>query len=251
VKVLRDLLQQPTTVVTTATTYDNRPHLARAFFEHIIRRYEGTRLGQQELYAKLLEDAPGALWQRDEIEAHRVTGAPELIRVVVAIDPAVTATEDSDETGIIAAGLGIDGHGYVLDDRSLRASPDGWAKEAVSAFHTLRASRIVAEVNNGGDMVESTLRVQDKSVPYKAVHASRGKQVRAEPISSLYEQGRVHHVGMFAELEDQLCQWVPGDRSPDRLDALVWALTELMLQEEQQQATEIVTYQDIVEISPI
>jgi len=251
VRVIRDLLKQPTTVVTTASTYDNRANLAPAFFGQIIRRYENTRLGQQELYAKLLEDAPGALWKRDLLEETRVMKAPDLVRVVVAIDPAVTATEESDETGIVVAGLGVDGHGYVLDDRSLRASPDGWAREAIAAYHTLRADRIVAEVNNGGDMVENTLRVVDRNIPYRAIHASRGKQARAEPISALYEQKRVHHVGTFADLEDQLCQWVPGaEKSPDRLDALVWVLTELMLGEEAQ-SEDVVSLAERVEISPV
>jgi phage terminase large subunit-like protein len=231
VKHLKDLLKKPNTVVTTATTYDNRANLADAFFARIIRRYEGTRIGQQELYAKLLEDAPGALWKRDNIEALRVTKTPQLVRVVVAVDPAVTATEDSNEIGIIVAGLGIDGHGYVIDDRSLSASPDAWAKEAVTAYNANRADRIIGEVNNGGDLVEAVIRIQDRNVAYEAVHASRGKQTRAEPVAALYEQGRMHHLGLFADLEDQLCQWVPGDSSPDRLDALVWAFTELMLDE--------------------
>lgn len=149
--------------------------------------------------------------------------------MVVGVDPAATANEESAETGIIVAGLGEDGHGYVFDDLSLQASPDKWATQAVKAYYTHRADRIVAEVNNGGDMVEHTVRTVDRKVAYKSVRATRGKQIRAEPIAALYEQKRVHHVGYFGPLEDQLCTWTPEDKSPDRLDALVWALTELML----------------------
>jgi phage terminase large subunit-like protein len=158
-----------------------------------------------------------------------VLKAPDLVRVVVGVDPAISAKDESDETGIIVAGKGADGHAYVLDDLSLRASPDGWARAAVTAYHRNSADRIVAEVNQGGDMVENTVRTVDRNVAYSAVHASRGKYSRAEPIAALYEQGKVHHVGTFAELEDQQCQWVPGDKSPDRLDALVWAITALGL----------------------
>jgi predicted phage terminase large subunit-like protein len=149
--------------------------------------------------------------------------------VVVAIDPAATSGEDADETGIVVAGLGVDGQGYVLDDVSLKASPRGWAAAAIEAYRRHNADRELAEVNNGGEMVELTVRVVDPNVSYKAVHASRGKQVRAEPVAALYEKGRVHHVGTFPDLEDQLCMWTPGDASPDRMDALVWAFTELML----------------------
>jgi predicted phage terminase large subunit-like protein len=155
----------------------------------------------------------------------------DLQRVVVAIDPAVTSGEHADETGIIVAGLGVDGFGYVLDDLSCRLSPEGWARRAVNAYREYAADRIVAEVNNGGDLVETVLRTIDPKIPYKKVHASRGKAVRAEPISSLYEQGKVFHIRPFVELEDQMCTFVPGnlDGSPDRVDALVWALTDLML----------------------
>ena len=202
-KIIKTLLSAPTTVVTRGTTYDNRANLARAFMDQIIAKYEGTRLGRQELNAEILDDNPGALWKRDNIESLRVTKAAELARVVVAIDP--TATEAGDEAGIIVAGLGSDGHGYVLDDRSLHASPDGWARAAISGYHLHRADRIVAEVNNGGEMVGFTIKTVDAKVPYKAVHASRGKQTRAEPVAALYEQGKCHHVGTFAALEDELC----------------------------------------------
>lgn len=233
-KIIKDLIADPNTFVTRGSTYDNKANLAEAFLKQIVARYEGTRLGRQELNAELLLDNPGALWKRENIEDNRVRIYPELTRIVVAIDPAVTSKADSDETGIIVAGIApaINGvvHGYILDDCSMRGSPDEWAKAAVKLYHKWKADRIIGETNNGGDMIEAIIRTVDKNVSYKGVHASRGKQIRAEPISALYEQQRVHHVGMFAELEDQLCEWDPvtADTSPDRLDALVWSLTELM-----------------------
>ena len=153
----------------------------------------------------------------------------KLVRVVVAVDPAMTAGEESDDTGIVVAGAGRDNEGYVLDDRTCHLSPDGWAREVVRAYDDWKADRVVAEKNHGGELVETVLRTVDSSLPIKLVHASRGKLTRAEPVAALYEQGRVHHVGEFPELEDELCTWVPGDPSPDRLDALVWAITELQL----------------------
>lgn len=228
--IIKELVKDPTCHVTRGSTYDNRANLAKSFLEQIISKYEGTRLGRQELNAELLEDVPGALWTRANLDQHRVRQAPEFVRIVVAIDPAVTSEETSDETGIVAAGLGVDGHYYVMDDRSLRASPDTWARIAVNLYHELSADRIIAETNNGGDMVALTVRTVDKNVAYRAVHASRGKRTRAEPIAALYEQGKVHHVGSFAQLEDQLCEWQPGiDESPDRLDALVWAISDLLV----------------------
>ena len=230
-RIIKELVADSTTYVTRGSTFDNRANLAPAFINQIVKRYQGTRLGRQELYAEVLDDNPGALWRREQLESLMVTKAPALQRIVVAIDPAGSAQEGSDETGIVVAGRGVDGHLYVLDDLSLRGKPHAWAGQAVSAYHKYKADRIVAEVNNGGDMVEATIRTVDSSVPYKSVNASRGKVVRAEPVASLYEQKEAHHVGMFAELEDQLCQWepLPGAESPDRLDALVWAATELML----------------------
>lgn len=231
VRLIRELLQQDTTAVTTGNTYENRDNLAPAFLEQIIRRYEGTRLGRQEIMGELLEDIPGALWERKRVDELRVKKPPELTRIVVAIDPAMTSGEDADETGIVVAGLGDDGDGYVLTDRTCRMSPAGWGNRAITALDEFTGDRIVAEVNNGGDMVEHTLRSIRRSVPYKAVHASRGKRARAEPIAALYEQGRIHHVGSHPDLEDQMCTYVPDgvDYSPDRVDALVWALTDLML----------------------
>lgn len=229
VRIVRDLLTDPTVAVTRGSTYENAANLAPAFMAQIIAKYEGTRLGRQELQGDLLDDVPGALWTRANLDATRVAKAPDLRRVVVAIDPAVTSGESADETGIVVAGAGVDDQFYVLADLTCRLSPDGWARRAVKAYHDYEANRIVGEVNNGGDMVALTIKTVDPSVPFKAVHASRGKRVRAEPIAALYEQGRVHHVGSFPDLEDQQCQFAPDvfDGSPDRVDALVWALAEL------------------------
>jgi predicted phage terminase large subunit-like protein len=233
VKLIRALLASPDCAVTRGGTRENEDNLAPGFLAAILKQYEGTRLGRQELDAELLEDMPGALWSRERIECARVDETPVLRRVVVAIDPAASAGEDSDETGIVVAALGQDSHGYVLDDLSGRFSPHDWASRALEAYRARRADRIVAEVNNGGAMVEATLRVLDAGVSYKPVHASRGKLARAEPVAALYEQGRVHHVGAFPALEDQMCAFTGGPMahlaSPDRVDALVWALSELML----------------------
>jgi phage terminase large subunit-like protein len=231
VRLVRELLAAPTTAVTRGSTYDNAENLAPAFLEQIIAKYEGTRMGQQELRAVLLDDVPGAMWQRQQLDDLRVAQAPELQRVVVAVDPATTSGEDSDETGILVCGKGVDGNGYVLADRTCRLSPDGWARRAVEAYHRWGADRLVAETNNGGEMVALTVRTVDPRVAYKGVHASRGKRTRAEPVAALYEQGKVHHVGAFPDLEDQQCNYTPDgyDGSPDRVDALVYALTELLL----------------------
>ena len=232
---LRAILADSATIVTRGSTDENAANLAPSFLREIHKKYEGTRLGRQELHAELLEDVPGALWTHDLIEQTRVRTHPDLVRLVIAIDPAGSSHEDADETGIVAAGLGADGHGYVLVDVSGRYTPGGWAAKAVSHYETLKADRIVGEVNNGGEMVGHTVRMaaqaDGKTVAYAAVHASRGKQTRAEPIAALFEQFRVHHVGMLPELEDQMCSWVPGMKSPDRMDALVWALTDLMIDE--------------------
>ena len=226
--VIKKLMAQPHTVVTRGTTYENRENLAPAFFEQIIRQYEGTRLGRQELDAEILDDVEGALWRFAMLDELRVVKAPDLVRVVVGVDPKAALAADS-ETGIVVVGLGTDGHGYVLDDASLNDTPERWARQAAAAYHGRGADRIVVEVNNGGDMATAVLRAVDPAVAIKAVHASRGKTARAEPVAALYERGLVHHVGVFAKLEDQMCTWTQGGASPDRLDALVWALTELML----------------------
>jgi phage terminase large subunit-like protein len=236
-RLIRELLSREgkDVIVTRGSTYENRANLAPGFFDQIIRKYEGTRIGRQELLAEVLMDIPGALWSLETIDKARCHRAPDLQRVVVAIDPAISSHEGSDETGIVVAGKDERGHGYVLEDLSGRYAPHEWARTAVEAFNRHSADRIVAEVNQGGAMVESTLRTIDANVPYSAVHASRGKYVRAEPIAALYEQGKVHHVGNFPALEDQMTSFVPDiDRarmgSPDRVDALVWALTELLVE---------------------
>jgi phage terminase large subunit-like protein len=236
--LLRALVADPAVAVTRGTTYENRPNLAPDFIHQIVRKYQGTRLGRQEIDAEILDDVPGGLWKRGVIEAARVRTAPALLRIVVAVDPAATSGAAADETGIIIAGKDSDGHGWVLADLSGRYPPTEWAKTVVAAYHAHHADRVVAEVNNGGEMVEATLRVIDPNLPFTAVRASRGKVIRAEPVAALYEQGRVHHLGAFPQLEDQMCTLVSGGyaaegartgSSPDRVDALVWALTDLLL----------------------
>lgn len=221
-------------IVTRSSSYRNRENLAPQFFAQIVAKYEGTRLGRQEIEAELLTDVPGALWHLERIEELRAKAAPQPFeRVVVAIDPAVTFGPDSDETGIVVVALGSNGEAYVLDDLSGRYPPSEWAQRAIQAYRMYSADRIIGEVNNGGALVEHTLRSVDAGIPFRAVHASRGKLTRAEPVSALYEQRRVHHVGVFGPLEDQMTSY-DGSRSgasPDRLDALCWGLTELMLGE--------------------
>lgn len=257
IALIRNLLKDPDAKVVRGSTYENRANLAPAFMNRIIRKYEGTRLGRQELYAHLLEDAEGALWQRDGIEALRIGLDPETLkprkdvlphfrRVVVSVDPAVTDKESSNETGIVVTGIGENRHGYVLGDYSGRYSPDAWARKAIKALDDHKADEIVVETNQGGDLVEANIRTVRRSVKIVRVHASRGKRTRAEPIAALYEQGRVHHVGSFPKLEDEMCNWEPGndsvavsdpddptgevhELSPDRMDALVWGLTRLMV----------------------
>ena len=227
--LIRDLVKRNRVIITTGSTFDNKDNLAPSALRMLEEKYGGTRLGRQELYAEVLDDFEGALWSNAIIERDRVKQAdvPELQRIIVAIDPAVSNTETSDETGIIVAGRGIDNRLYILEDASLKASPDGWMRKAINLFYEYNADKIIAEVNNGGDLVEKLLRTIDRNVPYKAVRASRGKLVRAEPISALYEQRKVSHIGVFAQLEQQLVTYTGEGKSPDRLDALVWGLTEL------------------------
>ncbi len=232
IESIKALVARPDCHVTRGSTYDNAPNLSGAFLREILELYEGTTIGRQELHAEILDDVEGALWTRDLLDLHRVTDYPELTRIVVAIDPAASSGARSAETGIVAAGV-RNRDAFVLDDCSMRGSPIDWARAAIALFHRTKADRIVAEANQGGEMITQTLRTVDPSVPVRLVHASRGKQTRAEPVAALYEQGRVHHVGFFPTLEDQLCSWVPGMDSPDRLDALVWALTELVVQNRQ------------------
>jgi len=228
-KLIKDLVKRDTTVVTRGSTFDNAENLSQTALLEMQNRYAGTRLGQQELYGAILDDNPGALWNRAQLEAARVTEPPPLMRIVVGIDPAVTSGDESDYTGIVVAGMTVDGHYYILADYTMKSTPDAWARKAVNAFELHKADRIIAETNNGGDLVVHLLQQVNPNVPVKKVTATRGKAVRAEPIASLYEQGRVHHVGYFADLETEMCEWEPGVslKSPDRMDALVWALTEL------------------------
>lgn len=227
-KIMREILKDPSAVFSRMKTTENAANLSPAFLEAIARRYGGTTLGRQELDGEFMTEAPGALFKRSDIDGARVTVAPaDLVRIVVAIDPAVTANENSDETGIVVAGKDRAGELFILEDCSGRMSPDAWARRAVDAFDRWKADRIVAETNQGGAMVELTIRSVRADAPYTGVTATRGKALRAEPVAALYEQGRVHHVSAFPDLEDQMCSWEPGDASPDRLDALVWACTEL------------------------
>lgn len=238
VGIVKDLVKRASTFITRGSTWENADNLSPDALDEMKSRYEGTRLGRQELEGELLEDVPGALWTLDLIDtAPRVEELPgTLTRVVVAIDPAGGSQEHNDETGIVVAGVGEDGDYYVVADRSGHYSPEGWASAALSAYDEFSADRIVAEKNYGGDMVESTIRQVRRDVPIHVVTASRGKRQRAEPVSALYEQKRVHHVGDLSLLEDQMCTFVPdtgrsaGNRSPDRMDALVWALTVLMVE---------------------
>lgn len=233
IPIVRELVRNPATVITKSSSYANRNNLSKVFFDTVLKKYVGTRLGRQEIMGEILEEAQGALWTRASIDACYLNGKrpPDYKRVVVAIDPAVTANPTSNLTGIIGAGLGTDDHGYVLADKSDRYSPQSWATVALKLYDDLKADAIVAEGNQGGDLVRHTIQTIRPNQPVNIVHASRSKQARAEPVSSLYEQNRVHHVEPFAELEDQMCTWEPlsGDGSPDRLDAMVWAITDLML----------------------
>lgn len=229
-RLLREIVSDAGTVVTRGSTFSNAANLDGETLRFLTQKYGGTTLGRQELEGDLLDDLDGALWHRAMLDESRVAAAPELKRIVVAIDPAGSSGANSDETGIIAVGLGRDDHGYVLADASGRHTPEKWARQAVNLLASLRGDCLVCESNFGGQMVEATIRAVAPFARVKMVHASRGKAVRAEPIVAFYEQRRVHHVGHLPGLEDQLCGWDPNgnERSPDRLDALVWGLTELM-----------------------
>jgi predicted phage terminase large subunit-like protein len=240
VGVLKAILKNPSTMVTHAPTEANRAYLAASFLEEVQTRYAGTRLGRQELEGVLLEDAEGALWTTSALEGCRIEAVPELSRIVVAVDPPVTGHAGSDECGILVVGAVTDGppqtwRAVVLEDASVAgASPDTWARAAIAAMRKHGADRLVAEVNQGGDMVQSVIRQVDALVPFRAVRASKGKTARAEPVAALYEQGRVAHVRGLGRLEDQMCRMTvtgyEGKGSPDRVDALVWALTDLMIE---------------------
>ncbi len=235
IDLIQDLVNDPDVVVTRGSTFDNSANLSPSFLNSIKKRFEGTRLGAQELYGEVLSQTEGALWTHEQLDHMRTKHPPQLQRIVVAIDPATTNHEGSDETGIVAVGLGHDGRSYVLEDLSGKMPPGEWARQAVACFHRWKADRIVAEVNKGGDLVERIIRSIDPTVSFKAVRATRGKYTRAEPVAALYEQGKVSHVDRGLEkLENQMCTYVAGisTKSPDRLDALVWAITELVLEKQ-------------------
>jgi len=226
IKPLRDLIAMEGVAFTRMTTRDNAANLAKSYMRQMERRYGGTRLGRQELDGDLIEDNENALWQRDWIERHRLRERPALVRVVVAIDPPVGMR--GDECGIVVAGIDANGQGHVLADRSKgRLTPAQWASQAIDAFEEFQADKIVAEANQGGEMIRTMLLRELETAPVKLVHASRDKRTRAAPMAALYERGLVHHIGVMPELEDQMCQFDGTGKSPDRMDALVWALTEL------------------------
>jgi phage terminase large subunit-like protein len=239
IPILRDLIKRDgqDVAVTRGSTYANAANLADQFIEQLKARYEGTRLGRQELNAEILDDVPGSLWSRAKIDETRRKVSeklPDMQRIVVAIDPAAKSNEtpeDGAETGIVAAGVGVDGRGYVFDDGSCRLSPVGWARRAIALYDRYSADAVVVEVNQGGDMVKAVLAAERPSLSVIEVHASRGKVTRAEPIAALYEQGRISHIGTHAELEDQMVLFtangIIGETTGDRVDALVWAFTEL------------------------
>lgn len=242
-KQVREILAAPTTAVTRGSTYENAANLAEDFLTDILKKFEGTRLGRQELDAEVLEDTPGALWKLADLDADRVTEASGASRIAIAVDPSATNTESSAETGIVACGIDASGTGYVLRDASGKYSPGEWGEIAVRLHDDLGAVAVVIETNQGGDMAEHTLRTaaeklcreKKRPTPHLVVvrvHAAQGKRARAEPVAALYEQHRVRHVGCHAKLEDQLTTWdaSDGSPSPDRLDALVWGLWWLMLE---------------------
>jgi phage terminase large subunit-like protein len=232
IKLLKRLRDDPRTVVTHAATQVNAPNLAPPFVDNVLTRYGGTRLGRQEIEGEIIAERSDALWSRAMLEACRVTNAPQLARIVVAVDPPASSSKGADACGLIAAGVDDNGTIYVVADETCSGlSPALWARKAVGLWHRLRADCLVVEVNQGGEMVKAVIREADASVPVTSVHARRGKYVRAEPVAQLYEQGRVKHAGGFPALEDEMCDFgldgLSGGRSPDRVDALVWAVTAL------------------------
>jgi len=227
-RLTKEISNRSSTVITRGSTYDNLDNLAASFKDQVLSSYEGTRIGRQELLGELLEDVEGALWTNTMLEEALVEELPKMQRVVVAIDPSGGDAQGNDEQGIVVAGLGIDGLYYVIADRSCKLSPQGWASRAVEAYNEFRADKIVAEKNFGGDMVEAVVKQVAPDIGIKMVTASRGKVQRAEPIAALYEHSKVKHAKGLTELEAQLTEWTPeSGTSPDRLDAMVWALTEL------------------------
>jgi len=246
---IKKLIADPMTVDVVGSSYENKDNLSAAFITRIEQRYEGTRLGRQEVHGEILDDVEGALWTRDLLDKTRVSQHPPLARIAVGVDPAAT----TGETGIVVVGIGAMGnlwHGYTLDDRTMPGTPGAWGNEVVATYHKWQADVIVGEINNGGDMIEHVIRSVPggANVSYKCVRATRGKYTRAEPVANLFEQGRGHHVGLFADLEDQECSYVPGEaKSPNNLDAEVWAYHELMLEEEE--VEEVYVYDEALTIS--
>ncbi len=241
VDLVRDLVRDKDSFVTRGATYDNQFNLAGKFIKRLRQKYEGTRLGRQEIYAEILDDTPGALWTRKMIDDNRRTGFTDLVSVAIGCDPSISSAEESDECGLIAAGIDVHGHGVVLEDGSLRGSPLEWARAAVALYKKHKADCIVAEANQGGELVSTVLHTVDPNVPVVLVHATRGKIVRAHPVAALYERGIIHHICPDVEairgfdlLEEQMCTYVPGisKKSPDRMDALVWAFTHLFVEEQ-------------------
>ena len=240
IPAVKSIIADADTVITRGSSDENRANLSRKFVEKVLDPYRGTRLGRQEIEAELLEDVPGALWTRALIDATRLKALSEIRwdlirRTVIAIDPAVTHNEDSDLTGIVVALLTVSRHVIIFDDLSCKETPLGWATVAIAAFRARKADMIVGEVNNGGDLVESNIKTLAPNVPFRKIWASRGKYLRAEPVANLYEQGRVHHLGMLGALEDEMCNWTPlgNQKSPNRLDAMVFAVTELLIDQEE------------------
>ena len=239
IPLLRQIMKDPLTVITRGSTYENSANLAPSYMAQITKRYEGTRLGRQELNAEILDDVPGSLWTRDILDRFRrdrMGAKPDFQRIVVAVDPAAIAketalTEGTAETGIVVVGLGVDGRGYVIDDLSCALSPNGWGRRAVSGYDLYAADAIVVETNQGGDMVKNTIKSVRENIKVIEVRASKGKVTRAEPVSALYEQGKISHLGAFPELEDQMVLFttsgIVGETTADRVDALVWAITQL------------------------
>ncbi len=237
IPAIKRLIADSGTVTTRGKTMDNRTNLAPGFVDGLLERYSGTRLGRQEIDGEIVDEVTGALWTRAVLDANRISpdNMPQMSRVVVAVDPSGTdgKDDDGDDIGIVVVGRGVDGRGYVLEDCTCKLSPEGWGRMAVTAYHRWKADRIVAETNFGGAMVKYVIKQIDASVPFKEVSASRGKAVRAEPISALYEQGRAGHVGSHEMLEDEMVLMTPagfvGEGSPNRVDAMVWGFTEAML----------------------
>jgi len=228
IPIIRRLIKDDRTIDIVVSTFANRHNLSKQFLSRITDRYDGSRLGRQELYGELLDDTPGALWTAKLLDDTRAADYPSLKRIVVGVDPAVSATSASNATGIVGAGLGHDGHLYIIEDATIVGTPKEWGSSAINLYKKLQADKIIAESNQGGDLVASNIRQIDKFAPVRLVRATRNKQTRAEPIATLFEQGKAHIVGRLPELEDELTTWVHGEKSPDRLDAMVWACTELI-----------------------